>query len=99
VYRFGTIGFQSLHGAFAGVKNLTFVPAVLPATVKDIGAAFYLALSFNGDITTWVVCAVLNMSAAFQQDSAINQNIGNWNTSAVTEMTYNCGRVKASNVS
>jgi surface protein len=48
---------------------------------------FFIASSFNQNISNWNVSNVTNMSAMFAIAKAFNQNISNWNVSNVTNMS------------
>jgi len=48
--------------------------------------AFSNATSFNGDIGSWDVSNVVNMSSMFQSVTSFNQDIGSWDVSSVTTM-------------
>jgi surface protein len=47
---------------------------------------FYLATSFNQDISTWDVSNVTNMSSMLYSATSFNQDISVWNTSSATTM-------------
>ena len=44
------------------------------------------ATSFNGDIGSWEVNSVTNMSGMFYKATAFNQDISSWDVSSVTDM-------------
>ena len=48
--------------------------------------AFSNATSFNGDIGSWDVSNVVNMSSMFQSVTSFNQDIGSWDVSSVSGM-------------
>lgn len=47
---------------------------------------FYLASSFNQNISSWNTVAVNNMAGMFFDATSFNQDIGSWNTGSVTTM-------------
>jgi surface protein len=47
---------------------------------------FSKADSFNGDISSWNVSSIENMSFMFNKASIFNQNLSRWNVSKVTDM-------------
>jgi surface protein len=48
---------------------------------------FYGADVFNGEIGSWDVSSVTNMSGMFEDAKEFNQNIGSWDVSSVTNMS------------
>jgi surface protein len=88
VTSFGTLGIESLYGAFYGAANLVQVPTELPPSVTNTVGMFSGASVFNQDISGWDVSNVTNMSAMFFNATAFNQDIGRWNVSSVTNMSY-----------
>jgi len=87
VTSFGTLGIESLVGAFQGAENLIQVPTDLPASVTDLGGMFYNASVFNQDISGWDVSNVTSMWGMFWGASVFNQNIGDWDVDNVTDMS------------
>lgn len=71
--------------SFLGSKNLVKV-AKPPATVTDMGYAFYNCSSFNQSIDTWDTSNVTQMAYMFFGASSFNQPLNSWNTSKVTDM-------------
>ena len=48
---------------------------------------FYLATSFNQDISGWNTALVTSMQDTFREATSFNKPIGNWNIAAVADMT------------
>ena len=44
--------------------------------------------TFNGDISTWDVSSVTDMSYMFNYATSFNQDISGWDVSSVTDMAY-----------
>ena len=83
---FGDLGIESLSFAFVGAENLIDLPTRLPATVTNLIGLFYLASSFNGDISEWDTANVTDMSGLFEEAAAFDGDISGWDTSKVTDM-------------
>jgi surface protein len=83
VSQWGTLGLESLRGAFFGAANLTSVPSDIPQSVTDMSGMFQQATEFNQDILLWNTENVTDMSSMFQQASKFNQLLL-WNTEKVT---------------
>ena len=54
--------------------------------VSDMSEMFYLASTFNQDLSKWDVSAVTNMQGMFEFASAFNLGLSKWDVSAVTNM-------------
>jgi surface protein len=87
VTSFGTLGIESLEGAFWDAENLIQVPTELPTSVTDLKAMFLLADLFNQDIGGWDVSNVTDMSYMFGAASVFNQDLNSWDVSNVTDMS------------
>ena len=59
---------------------------VVTSLVTDMNGMFFLAESFNQDISSWDVSNVTSMSFMFRNAVAFNGNINNWDVSNVTDM-------------
>ncbi len=72
-------GTTSAANAFAGMTNLTSVPANIPPTVTNISNAFMNATSFNDpDVAKWDVTNVRTIDGLFQGATAFQQDINGW---------------------
>jgi surface protein len=49
---------------------------------------FFMASSFNSDISNWDVSAVTDMFDMFEGASSFNSDISNWNVGRVTKMKF-----------
>jgi surface protein len=94
---FGTLGIESLEGAFWGAENLIQVPTELPTSVTDLKAMFLFADLFNQDIGGWDVSNVTDMSFMFTAASVFNQDLNSWDVSNVTNMYGMFGNTVAFN--
>jgi gliding motility-associated-like protein len=88
VEQWGSIVWQSMHGAFWGCANLTVLATDVPnlSNVTDMGYMFNGATLFNRDIGNWDVRNVTNMSHMFRRATSFNQDIGSWDVGNVTDM-------------
>ena len=62
--------------------------------ITDMSKLFVLT-NFNGDISSWDVSNVTNMSGMFSGCESFNQDISDWDVSNVTNMEnmfYNCSK-------
>jgi hypothetical protein len=68
---------------FRGALNLVDVPANLPQTIIDCNRMFFNCTNLNdNDIALWHVDNVLNFTDMFNNCSAFNVNISNWQFNA-----------------
>ncbi len=86
VSSFGSLGIESLEGAFYLATNLCRVPSTLPASVTNLTATFAGALVFNQSLNSWDVSHVFDMSAMFYGAIAFNGDISSWVPSDVIDM-------------
>jgi len=86
--QWGDIQWSSMAYAFYGASNMNILATDAPdlSSVTNIGYMFYLADSFNGDISNWDVSNVTDMHGLFSGASSFNGDISNWDVSNVTDM-------------
>lgn len=83
--RLGTTGFPS---AFSDAVNLTDVPADLPSGVTTTSGMFSGATSFDdGDVGSWDVGSVTDMSSMFDNATSFDQDLSGWDVGSVTDMS------------
>jgi surface protein len=97
VTSFGTLGIESLKGAFISAENLIQVPTELPTSVTDTSSMFLYAFVFNQDLSSWDVTNVTNMRLMFAYAYVFNQDLSSWNVSNVTDMHGMFGEANAFN--
>jgi surface protein len=83
---FGEVGLTNLSNAFKGCTRLTNVPTTLPSTLTNtsLESMFQGATIFNGNIITWDVTSITNMTNMFQA-SSFNRDISTWNVIALQQ--------------
>ena len=82
------------HGSIA-ITSLTVPQAFKPQTKEELQTAVdqwtgnnSSALSSYGEINTWDVSLITDMSGLFQQKTSFNDNIANWDVSNVVNMNH-----------
>ena len=87
IEQWGTGLWTSMESAFQGCSNLSVQAIDTPnfTNVTDLSYMFFVASSFNQDISNWDTSNIVNMRAMFGH-TPFNQDIGNWDTSSVTNM-------------
>jgi len=88
VDNWGQLGFTNMFYAFYDCDNLVSVPNTSEGieAVTDMGAMFYEASAFNGNISGWDTSSVSFMDEMFSFASSFNQDIGTWDTSSALGM-------------
>ncbi|KAB7531063.1 BspA family leucine-rich repeat surface protein [Flagellimonas olearia] len=88
--QWGTIEWETMAGAFKGCTNMVYKATDSPnlENVIIMSEMFAYCSSFNGDLSTWDVSGVLNMSGMFRgTTSFVDGNIGGWITNEVLYMS------------
>ncbi len=101
VKNFGSLGLQSLSGAFNGATQLTKVPAALPNTIIDLSYLFNDCHSFNQSLGSWSVSNVTNMANMLSNVTLSTTNYNNillsWSAQNVKNgITFHAGSSKYS---
>ena len=87
--QWGTAQWTSMYEAFMGASNMEYNAADAPdlSRVTDASYMFYMMpRSFNGDLSSWNVSSVTDMSYMFSHASSFNGDISGWDVSSVTTM-------------
>ena len=86
----GAIEWESMEGAFYGALNMVYNATDVPdlSGVDSIRSMFRFAKKFNGDLSSWNVSRVTDMSRTFSDATAFNGNVSSWNVSRVTDMSW-----------
>ena len=83
-----TIWGSSMNNAFCGASQMTYDATDNPnlSSVSDMGGMFR-DTSFNGDLYSWNVSSVTDMSYMFDSASHFNGDLSSWDVSLVTDMS------------
>ena len=86
--QWGDISWTTMHDAFAGASNMVYRATDAPdlSGVTNMGGMFWLASSFNGDISGWDVSSVTSMNNMFFDASSFDGDLSDWNVSSVANM-------------
>jgi len=87
--QWGNMQWSSMHSAFEYTKNMQLLATDTPdlSRVTDMSSMFYVATSFNSDISTWDVSSVTDMSRMFHFATSFNSDTSTWDVSSVTDMS------------
>ena len=69
------------------IRNGENVENVITTLVTDMRGMFYLARSFNQDLSQWDTSQVTDMGGMFAVATSFNQDLSQWDTSQVTDMS------------
>lgn len=97
-----SINSWSVSGVSTLKECFQFCPYAGPLDNWDVSTAksmnaFASRGAFNGDISSWDVGDVTDMSFAFEQTTAFNRDISGWDTSLVDTMTFMFHQAQAFN--
>ena len=86
--QWGNASWASMSGAFEGAENMAYNAADVPdlSRVTNMSGMFRFT-SFNGDIDSWNVSQVTDMSGIFSAATTFDQPLNSWNVSQVTDMS------------
>ncbi len=88
IEQWGNNQWESMNRAFAWAKNMEYNATDTPdlSGVTDMGAMFFAAAKFNGEIGNWDVSNITSMGFAFDGASIFNGDISTWNVTNVIGM-------------
>jgi len=88
IEQWGTGDWKSMNSAFERCENMAgnFLDKPNLSSVTDMSWIFYVAKSFNQDISDWDVSNITNMSYMFYYANSFNQDLSDWDVSNVTSM-------------
>ena len=86
--QWGSARWTSMKDAFRGASNMAYNAADAPdlSGVADMSRMFAGASLFNGDLSSWNVSQVTDMSGMFRTTS-FNGNLSSWDVSQATDMS------------
>ena len=89
IEQWGDIYWTSMRSAFEGASNMVYNATDAPnlSRVSDMSGMFEVALSFNGNLSSWDVSSVTDMSSMFSYAYDFNGDLSSWDVSAVTDMS------------
>ena len=87
VTQWGNYRWRTFENIFRGASNVNFTATDAPnlGSAKSMNLAFQNATSFNSPMGHWDISSIETLYGTFAQ-CAFNQDIGDWNTSKVTDM-------------
>jgi len=89
-------GWRPRSGGFRGCSNLTWTAtgALNNNTSTTFNSLFRGCTLFNGDVSSWDVSNITNLSGTFRDCVAFNQAVGSWNvttaTTNINSLFYGC---------
>ena len=89
VEQWGDTQLRNLRSAFSRCKNIRINATDSPnlSNVSNMSNMFFLASSFNDDISSWDLSNITNLNNIFFGASSFNQPLGTWDVSNVTNMS------------
>ena len=87
--QWGDIGWASMENAFRGASNMVYKATDSP-DLSGVTSTRYMfaSSSFNGDISSWNVSPVVDMSSMFRSAAFFDQPLDSWNVSRVADMKF-----------
>ena len=88
IEQWGDTRWSNMRHAFCGASQMTYDATDNPnlSSVSDMEGMFS-GTSFNGDLYSWDVSSVTDMSDMFNSASSFNQPLNGWDVSKVTDMS------------
>ena len=89
IEQWGDIRWSNMRHAFCGASQMTYDATDNPnlSSVSDMEGMFR-DTSFNGDLYSWDVSSVTDMSRMFNEASHFNGDLSGWDVSSVTDMSH-----------
>ena len=89
IEQWGDIRWSNMRHAFCGASQMTYDATDNPnlSSVSDMEGMFR-DTSFNGDLYSWDVSSVTDMSRMFNEASHFNGDLSSWDVSSVTDMSH-----------
>ena len=89
IEQWGDTRWSNMRHAFCGASQMTYDATDNPnlSSVSDMEGMFR-DTSFNGDLYSWDVSSVTDMSRMFNEASHFNGDLSSWDVSSVTDMSH-----------
>ncbi|MGN8225642.1 BspA family leucine-rich repeat surface protein [Gracilimonas sp. BCB1] len=84
----GSTPWENMNQSFAWARNMTYNAEDAPdlSNVTDLGAMFFAAEKFNGDLSNWNTSSITYTGFMFDGAKQFNGDISTWDVSKVTYM-------------
>ena len=91
--KYDGFGMSTYFGMFTEARSIVGTPLKSSADFRNLSSTtfrkgFQYATVFNGNIGSWDVSSVTDMSQMFEFASSFNRDIDSWDVSSVTELHY-----------
>ena len=88
IEQWGDIEWTTMENAFKGASNMEYRATDAPdlSRVTNMGAMFFFASEFDGNLSGWNVSGVTDMSGMFHGAGDFDGDLSGWDVSSVTKM-------------